>query len=277
MDAVNEQCPPLTMFNLVTTCKTLYPYRNFIFSRKIRQLLHRYFQNLDRFRHQLAVTDSVVSGSSVLHVMAHEPSWIPKDLDLYVPFGSSEQMSLFLTTEGYESETSRFTDWTKYAAGVHSVTKFRRECDGAEIDLVESSFSCVINSIVRFHSTCVMNFITCDRIVSLYPRLTLRNLAVIQDGVAWRTTRWKPMYERRNIDFVSISSIQEHHIPTFGIRVRTLGDQDTLVCGYGSEMVTGSGKQFVENPCGSEGPFMWEWDSYSAVTTNYDCSTPSED
>jgi hypothetical protein len=141
------------------------------------------------------VTGTVISGSSVLWFVDDKyETWKPGDLDIYTPHGKAARVLEFLIRDGYSVIPKERDITQKYMENGHlsSITKLQKgECT---IDLLESLTSSSITPITVFHSTAVMNYITADSIVMLYPFLTLCGYSACHYAAAQRGDHWHVKY-----------------------------------------------------------------------------------
>lgn len=123
------------------------------------------------------------------------------DLDLYTPYGTTEEVIDFLCAKGFTKfpTSVQVEEDTGYpeegAAYINSVTKLVK--DRRKVDVIESAEKHAIAPITRFHSTLVMNYLTADSLVLLYPKLTLERTWVPQRAVPYKNN-WAPRYEGRH-------------------------------------------------------------------------------
>ncbi|GLB39544.1 hypothetical protein LshimejAT787_0700540 [Lyophyllum shimeji] len=174
--------------------------------------------NVNGFRALLLKTRAAISGSTALHFVLREKHWDPGDFDLYAPFGTGYTIVHWLiTNEGYKivSDGSKsFTfhphtvpvpadgtcDWltdlghapaahrtrrgskTHYEWNDSDIYRVYKLCSTKDtfIDVIESSKPSFLAPITKFHSTVVMNYLTPDEIVVLYPDLTFRREGILQ-------------------------------------------------------------------------------------------------
>ncbi|KAI5982148.1 hypothetical protein EDD15DRAFT_2139648, partial [Pisolithus albus] len=128
----------------------------------------------------LRACDTVVSGSTALHVMLPKDgtAWSPRDLDIYVPQATSQRLLRKVQSEGYAMVKDTDLNGEGYrnlkVSRVYVLTKGQQH-----IDVVVSSTSAAISPILQFHSTAVMNFVSAETIFSCYPSLTLRHLSMM--------------------------------------------------------------------------------------------------
>lgn len=87
----------------------------------------------------------------------------------------------------------------------HSITKLGRGAH--KIDVIESVSDMAAGPITRFHSTAVMNYLTANSLVLMYPTLTLKKMSIMQLSVRRGEEEWKPRYEERLYTVISPSSM----------------------------------------------------------------------
>ncbi|KAF9462240.1 hypothetical protein BDZ94DRAFT_1261854 [Collybia nuda] len=170
------------------------------------------------FKTLLLDTRAVISGSTALHFLLRDTHWKPGDFDVYAPFGTGYTVAKWLTDHaGYRmiSDGSRnFSfrphmvalprgniheedlgfvtarhniriprpDKPHYEMPGSNIYRVFKLCKGAStfVDVIESSQLSFLPSILQFHSTLVMNYLTPESLVVLYPALTLRREGVLQ-------------------------------------------------------------------------------------------------
>ncbi|KAG6830179.1 hypothetical protein H0H87_008955 [Tephrocybe sp. NHM501043] len=173
-------------------------------------------ENVDGFRTLLLRTRAAVSGSTVLHFILRDDHWTPGDFDLYAPFGTGYTVVQWLVKqEGYKvvsdgsrsfifhphtlTSTPNACDWTtdlvtstsihrqpgrakKYDYSDSDIYRVYKLCSTKNtfIDVIESSKPSFLPPITRFHSTIVMNYLTPNSLVILYPKLTFRREGILQ-------------------------------------------------------------------------------------------------
>lgn len=171
------------------------------------------------------------------------------------------------------------TDYPDDAACIKSVTKLTRK--NRKIDVIESAERLAIASIVHFHSTLVMNYLTADSLVLLYPRLTLERYWVVQDNVPQQNT-WAPRYEGRNYQILVDAGVSPRYCNLFcrGIN-RFSSDRHCLLIPYdaGDDFET---QISVEEPADDRmetdiaqdgGNFVWFFQSLCRARIGHDhCS-----
>ena len=180
----------------------------------------------------LLETRAVISGSTALHFVLRDSHWSPGDFDLYAPFGTGYSVVRWLVVnEGYRivsdgswnfkfrpatiplpagpchwlmdlgldnplPATSSYSRRSKSHYGssdshIYRVYKLASKTN-TFIDVIESSKPSFLPPITKFHSTLVMNYLTPKSLVVLYPHLTFRREAILQDRNASTTS-----YNRR--------------------------------------------------------------------------------
>ncbi|KAG2127796.1 hypothetical protein BD769DRAFT_1356915, partial [Suillus cothurnatus] len=124
-------------------------------------------------------TGSVVSGSCVLSlVQAERGGTIPKDMDVYITEKyEAEVLNHFKEEEGYECTQEMVTKPEYESSVVYKIHKLVKK--NKQVDVIITHWKCAIAPILQFHSTAVMNYITADSIVCLYPRWTTANKSLI--------------------------------------------------------------------------------------------------
>lgn len=120
-------------------------------------------------------TGMVLSGSAALEITT-PGNFTPQDLDFYCPQRAIETvMSYFVNEAGYIDETTPRdrADYAGLGTGIDTVMSLRHSGDpGLKLNVIQSTSMSPHAPILFFHSTVVMNFISCDGIASLYPCLT---------------------------------------------------------------------------------------------------------
>ena len=174
---------------------------------------------IDAFRSLLLDTRAVISGSTALHFILRDTHWKPGDFDLYTPFGTGYALVRWLVAnEGYTivaDGSKNFTfhpktlpmpagpcDWLtdlgldflpaaprqsrssiphygSLGADIYRVYKLTSGTN-TFIDVIESSKPSFLPPITKFHSTLVMNYLTPNSVVILYPTLTFERQGILQ-------------------------------------------------------------------------------------------------
>jgi hypothetical protein len=185
----------ITLFQL---CKFTRSWKRVAFSAMIRRVLGPYVPKPKDLLDKMRESDAIISGSSVLWLVQNMPhNWKPGDLDLYAPRDRAQPIIDFLRKVGYTEVTTDPTVSSEYLimGQLHSITKMKK--GSAAIDVMESSTDSAIQPLTVFHVTAVMNYLTADSIMVLYPQLTFSNYAVRHYGAPHRRTGWDSKYEER--------------------------------------------------------------------------------
>ncbi|KAI6138608.1 hypothetical protein BKA82DRAFT_4020817 [Pisolithus tinctorius] len=181
LDIVNEvlgHCDLLGMFNLASTCRAHAEVAQQHLKTRIRNMGRGFFADPIVLRDILRTCDGVVSGSTALHLLlpashSYSTSWLPTDLDIYVPFRSENLIARLLVGQGYRLHEPASVDVAMYAGtSIHSVHAFSK--GRYKIDVIVSVNAASIAPVFQFHTTAVMNFVSADRIFCAYPALTMR-------------------------------------------------------------------------------------------------------
>ncbi|KZV60658.1 hypothetical protein PENSPDRAFT_671518 [Peniophora sp. CONT] len=155
---------------------------------RVKEQTRKHVRDAVEFYNVLGIISGLVSGSTVLAVVAagsrqeNKDNWTEKnDLDVYVPDeGSLNTLMAFLRrTDDYEEVTMPKADKKDYweePACITSVTRLRSPSYDTHIDVICAQGNCATLPITAFWGTPVMNYITKDNIVILYPHATLKNV-----------------------------------------------------------------------------------------------------
>jgi hypothetical protein len=107
-----------------------------------------------------------------------------------------------------------------------------------KIDVLETATFNTLDSVLWYHSTVVMNYISWNEIAVLYPALTLERSAIVQDATAQRGIAWMAKYKQRlyamHYSWDLPKGVHEccPHI------LRTNRDRHTLIIQFNDEMST---------------------------------------
>ncbi|KAH9887375.1 hypothetical protein C8Q73DRAFT_604318, partial [Cubamyces lactineus] len=157
----------------------------------------------------LRATMSVVSGSTVLHIIdqARSPTWKPNDLDIYAPLdGAGRVASYLIDVEHYSwkglQESSYESDHSGFKAVIH-LSK-----GDQQIDVIQSVTTSALYPLPFFWSTHVMNYFTADMFCVVYPTYTLQGRGLLNPVVlvskrypSIRTLQVIGKYQTRGYDF----------------------------------------------------------------------------
>jgi hypothetical protein len=143
----------------------------------------------------------VISGSSVLRLIeGNSANWESGDLDFYTPLGETAWIVHYLLQEGYtripdDHPLVSNSDYLSLNCHLNSITKLVK--GDRKIDVLESDSKSPLEAITYFHSTVVMNYLTSDLLVMMYPRPTLSMTGIVQDAIPQRGSTWIRRYEAR--------------------------------------------------------------------------------
>ncbi|KAI0755934.1 hypothetical protein BC629DRAFT_1271974, partial [Irpex lacteus] len=195
---------PADICQLAKTCRLMHGAipRRLSSAFNLDGRLLSFFDDPSAFRVLQSRTGAIISGSFALQFFART-AFSKADLDIYVAASARSDVGSWLLSQGYQFvarqrreynialdafhniETSRHGP----VPGVVSVMDFHRFVRGVRRKVqVHFVAVCPLYTILRFHSTVVMNFITFNNAYCLYPMATLRvgtNLLLrsIRDGV----------------------------------------------------------------------------------------------
>ncbi|KAG2126626.1 uncharacterized protein EDB93DRAFT_1097000 [Suillus bovinus] len=275
---------PRTLVWLSQTCRYMYVActRFFRCAYNINRHLSRYFPEPLAFRSLQARTGLVISGFNAMHFM--DRNYHASDLDLYAHPGHVHELSEWLVSVGYVFEPTQHQhkDWHEnVSAGWDSTEKrfprgqagnlghpavtailFKRLVivDGKPVELkvqVTETTCNPIETILKSHSTCVLNIITFDAAHSFYPMATFEErmtLRIPQSGLCldalgncvkkgWRVyTLFRPQ-----------DIVQPSESPFFPNETRWVGDSRCW-----SILLDTSGVQSRPAPSPSSEQFSWD-------------------
>ncbi|KAG8900993.1 hypothetical protein FRB99_005643 [Tulasnella sp. 403] len=177
------------------------------FSLRFNRLLSHWLREPAAFRSLMRHTGTFVSGSAALRFLfADDEGWWPGDLDVYVRSGAAcQDVITYLTS--HEEYTLDVHGRGRYAhaypfrgfIAVHHLSRVK----GGEslcIDVVESFTDNPLDPIFKFHSTLVMNWLSCDSISIRFAGTLHRQGEVTPYGVTWHigvSMRWRTKYLER--------------------------------------------------------------------------------
>ncbi|KAH6904074.1 hypothetical protein BKA70DRAFT_1109707 [Coprinopsis sp. MPI-PUGE-AT-0042] len=166
-----------------------------------------------------------ISGSAVLSIMDPGP-WQPHDLDIYIPSASGDRLRRFLVNQGrfgfvFERGVNlQRRRGSRRRARRHSYSRipglgriwyFRSLRGGRVVNVMLTTTTSALMSIVAFHSTVVMNFITYFGLVSLYGDLTRARLGwsnLDGNSQSKRDQLWMEKYRKRGYHIFDDSSLR---------------------------------------------------------------------
>lgn len=131
-------------------------------------------------RETMKHTGALISGSAVLQRITGD-DWVPKDLDFYVSkYADFEALRSFLACNGYLSVMEDVVNVSSvYTSGlIQNVETFHHSTSRRVIQVIYSSNYSAFAPILAFDSTLLMNYIGADRIVCVYPDLTINRIGL---------------------------------------------------------------------------------------------------
>ncbi|TCD68642.1 hypothetical protein EIP91_010297 [Steccherinum ochraceum] len=184
---------PLEIFRFSKSCRMVHIIVQGYCKRtwNINRSLSRFFLDPIDFRNMQARTGTLISGSFALQFF--DRTFYPdSDLDLFVDKQSVMEVASWLVCNGYSFVPSKdqLKDWEEAITLMKRLEDHNYDsrcidgvftfCKPSPVDPTRQlKVQCIVgikapmDVILRFHSTCVMNVIACDRAYSLYPRATV--------------------------------------------------------------------------------------------------------
>ena len=152
---------------------------------RVRRLLQSYFSSPTEFAHCVCITGAVISGSSTLVILLGRSSWIPNDLDIVMSESYERALHTFLVKEQYsiadapsptESNPGEELPEETYP-DIFEYVKYRNGAKVIDICVCKNKANLsILDFILWYHSTVVMNFISWDQICCMFPRATFNNV-----------------------------------------------------------------------------------------------------
>ncbi|KAG2155404.1 hypothetical protein DEU56DRAFT_750968 [Suillus clintonianus] len=172
----------MTLPDLMSFAKTRIENREGIteyIAKRRAGLFRAYVHDVDALIKVLDRTGSLVSGSSALSlVQAEAEAVVTQDLDFYVTESfEAEVVKHFKENEGYVSKQDVVKKPEYDSSAISKIIKLAN--GDKKIDIITTHWTCAIAPILQFHSTAVMNYVTAQSIVSLYPRWTAANMSFV--------------------------------------------------------------------------------------------------
>ncbi|KAG2134676.1 hypothetical protein BD769DRAFT_1443076 [Suillus cothurnatus] len=216
-DLIFRDLSPRTLVRLSRTCYKINEAVTHFFQRayNINRHLSRYFPDPHSFRSLQARTGLIISGSNALQFL--DRTFYPEsDLDIYSHPGHVYEVLEWIESFGYQFAPHRYQeeDWRTQVSpdwdgtmprivprlmqedendiarlarysNISEVYTFKRfvVMDGEHVELqvqvIETTYN-PIDTIMKYHSTCVMNIITFDAAYSFYPIATFENRCALK-------------------------------------------------------------------------------------------------
>lgn len=170
-----------SLHRFAATSRSNYDMVAALHKRRTCEMLSRFSNRPSALLDVMETADAVVSGSAAL-AMIIPNTFVPADLDIYVPYSNEGLVSDHLTSVlGYQEEerTSRpHPDMVSYPGRIIAhVSLFRNGL--VSVHVVSIVGNNAVLPLFQFHSTIVMNFISSHGLYSAYPRLTLARQGLI--------------------------------------------------------------------------------------------------
>ncbi|KIJ31918.1 hypothetical protein M422DRAFT_53146 [Sphaerobolus stellatus SS14] len=241
-------CSLFTLVKIAPLHPNFSTYVKVHMRRRFEATLGKYLSDPAGFGDVMRTHGAVVSGSSALNIMLGTSSWSSKDLDIYVRKGETVSITTFLLRDGYTCHCPRFREPLQLLEPlvgylsmledqhVRRILQFRKQTSNGTvltIDIIESNTFSAISPITEFHCTAVMNYISGDAILCMYPILTGQGVAIMQDRHAKDRDTWIEKYTSRG--FRVMESVAELRRPCGSAcptAVRTLGDPESLYLNF---------------------------------------------
>jgi hypothetical protein len=188
---------------LMQVCRDTRRHSYRAFRPRVYTLLRRFVSNPASLRQLMRVKNYVISGSSALRLIEGTSArWESGDLDLYTPIGTTADIVQYLSQEGYmgipENDPRPLTNRSYYlsrSCRLNSITRLFK--GNRKIDVLESASESPLQAITYFHSTLVMNYLTSDLLVVMYPGPTLSKTGIVQEAIPQRGSTWIRRYKAR--------------------------------------------------------------------------------
>ncbi|PPQ96722.1 hypothetical protein CVT26_010275 [Gymnopilus dilepis] len=187
-----------------------------------------WFKNPAAFRRLLSRTNSVISGSFALQFF--DRSYYPTgDMDIYLRVAGADEVCRWLTRQDYTYVRQNKTyphvisrDRVHFDRAVRNLSSsvspllavynFERKLELSKTESIVRHVQVIVvdtdpieHILFDFHSTVVMNFITAERAVSIFPHSTfidrLSYTSKVRDKAIIDKPDWRIKYERRGFTF----------------------------------------------------------------------------
>ncbi|KAF7341847.1 hypothetical protein MSAN_02040200 [Mycena sanguinolenta] len=238
-DVLFAQIPTRDLVRLSQTCKRVHFLVNDVCF-NITRLLCRFFgaSGVEKFRQMQRRTGTLISGSMALQLF-NRLTWRDSDLDIYVTRVSAPMAALFILQHDYKFYPRKSQDEcidaqldaseayktpSYLGRGIADVLDFHKGSN--KIQLIVASTD-PMETIMSFHTTCVMNTITYDKAFSLYPWSTfVTSEALVVETVGAGQEVGRQKYADRGWALTHAMSASRNS--ELGVRVhRSVGDRFT--------------------------------------------------
>ena len=160
----------------------------------------------------MMATGAVISGLTALAVL-FGGEFVSQDLDIYVNDREMARILIFLMNHGYQIITPRPGHALKKKYPASKIILTLKRDDREKIDVIGTT-NCVLATIMDFHSTVVMNYISSYGIVSLYPEWMMqKNGLVNRRNIPWKILA-KYRARRFNVAYTmaELAKYDAHHV-----------------------------------------------------------------
>ncbi|KAG1844559.1 hypothetical protein C8R48DRAFT_735493 [Suillus tomentosus] len=131
-----------------------------------------FVDDIPTFIQLLKFTDSIVSGSTALNlIMPQSQHFATHDVDIYVTEKYEHVVVEYLKHQEEYTVADKINPKAEYDDSAIARI-YKLENGGKKIDIIVTHRECAIAPVLQFHSTVVMNYITADDIVCMYPKWT---------------------------------------------------------------------------------------------------------
>ena len=148
--------------------------------RRMCMLSKEFFDGSEYLTFTLVACNAVISGSTALHFLLPKSttSWMPTDLDIYVPMRCQLQLGHLLKNKGYclQKQVRANNPPLK----IYSLMTFGNM--EKKINVIVCTTDCVVPPILQEHCTAAMNFISASSIFCGCPLLTFCGLVMINSA-----------------------------------------------------------------------------------------------
>uniref|UniRef100_A0A8H7XLN1 Uncharacterized protein n=1 Tax=Psilocybe cubensis TaxID=181762 RepID=A0A8H7XLN1_PSICU len=197
-------------------------------------------------------TGLVISGSTVLHFINRANTWIPGDMDMYVEHRYALPVLSWMMSIGFtimphpkypdNATAEQILKMEKIVLQEHPLHRHYNTTgvvinlwrQGSFVQLITTCQS-VVECILGYHSTGVMNFVTFEKVYSLYPNATFgHQVSLLQPPADLkRAQKFLAKYHSRGLKFVLSILLQTLKMDCH-IRSRIQSIRDNLNVGYSS-------------------------------------------
>lgn len=167
---------PLLQLSTLARCPDVKAFAHKELAARFHFWVAQWCLSPERVLNMMQETGCILSGSAALE-MAIPGASPPNDLDFYCPCGQLEAViRFFVETQGYRDvtegtgECARYGDLLVGIKAVHRLELVARPCK--QLNVIESTTASALAPVLFFHSSVVMNFVSAEGVMMLYPSLT---------------------------------------------------------------------------------------------------------